>query len=66
MGGATIWPVPKAVDLEAYHYPRLWKRNFFFLYSGLLLIGFQVSRYTLMCKVTTIYLFNCVSYSNQP
>lgn len=52
MGGATIWPIPKAVDLEAFHYPRLWKRNFFFLYSGLFLMAFQVSRFTHMCRVS--------------
>ncbi len=51
MGGATIWPVPKAIDLEAYHYPKQWKRNMFFLYSGLFVIGFQISRYALLCKV---------------
>ena len=51
MAGATIWPVPKAVDLEAFHYPRKWKRNLFFLYGGLFLIGFQISRFAHMCKV---------------
>ena len=40
MGGAYIQPVPKAVDLEAHHYPRKWKRNLMFLYGGLFLIGF--------------------------
>lgn len=40
MGGATIWPVPRAIDLEAHHYPRRWKRNYLFLYGGLFLIGF--------------------------
>ncbi len=54
MGGATIWPVPKAIDLEAFHYPRLWKRNFFFLYSGLLLIAFQMSRFGHMCRQSTL------------
>ena len=54
MGGATIWPVPKAVDLEAYHYPRHWKRNLFFLYGGLFIIGFQISRFALLCKVRFI------------
>ena len=52
MGGATILPIPKALDLEAHHYPRFWKRNLFFLYSGLFLIGFQVSRYAHMCTVS--------------
>ena len=54
MGGATIWPVPKAIDLEAYHYPRHWKRNMFFLYGGLFIIGFQISRYALLCKVSLL------------
>ena len=52
MAGATILPVPRAVDLEAYHYPRHWKRNMFFLYGGLFLMGFQVSRYAHLCKVS--------------
>ena len=60
MGGATIWPVPKAVDLEAYHYPRHWKRNMFFLYSGLFLIGFQISRFALVCKVSIYTKFSGV------
>lgn len=52
MAGATIVPVPKSVDLEAYHYPRRWKRNMFFLYGGLALMAFQISRYAHMCKVS--------------
>ena len=58
MGGATIWPIPKAVDLEAFHYPRMWKRNFFFLYSGLLLMTFQLSRFAHMCRVSSNLSFN--------
>jgi len=42
MGGATIWPVPRAIDAEAHYYPRHWKRNFFFLYTAGFLITFQV------------------------
>ena len=57
MGGHTILPVPKAIDLEAHHYPRLWKRNLIFLYSGLFLIGFQISRYGHLCKVSSIFSF---------
>jgi len=34
MGHATLWPVPRAVDAEAHHYPRFWKRNMIFLYGG--------------------------------
>lgn len=40
MGGATIWPIPRSVDLEAHHYPRHWKRNTMFLYGGLLIMAF--------------------------
>ena len=54
MGGATIWPVPRALDAEAHYYPRKWKRNFLFLYGGLFLIGMQVQRYALMHRVSTI------------
>ena len=54
MGGATIWPVPRALDAEAHYYPRLWKRNLIFLYGGLFLIGLQVQRYGLLCKVSSI------------
>ena len=56
MGGATIWPVPKAVDLEAHHYPRFWKRNLFFLYGGLFLMAFQASRFAHLCRVRTYLL----------
>ena len=64
MGGATIWPVPKAVDLEAHHYPRFWKRNLFFLYGGLFIMAFQVSRFGHMCRVSlggTFYTKRIVS-----
>ena len=52
MGGATIWPVPRAIDAEAHYYPRNWKRNMFFLYGAAFLIGFQFNRYGLMCRVS--------------
>ena len=52
MGGATIWPVPRAVDAEAHYYPRRWKRNFLFLYTGMFLIGIQVQRYAQLCRVS--------------
>ena len=52
MGGATIWPVPRAIDAEAHYYPRMWKRNLFFLYGGLFLIGIQVQRFSLMHRVS--------------
>lgn len=51
MAGATILPVPRSVDLEAHHYPRYWKRNMFFLYGGLALMAFQISRFAHLCKV---------------
>jgi len=51
MAGATILPVPKAIDLEAHHYPRMWKRNLFFLWGGLALWAFQINRYGHMCRV---------------
>ncbi len=59
MAGATIWPVPKAVDLEAYHYPRRWKRNLFFFYGGLLVMAFQISRFGILCKVIFYEMKNC-------
>ena len=52
MGGATIWPVPRAIDAEAHYYPRHWKRNMFFLYGAAFLIGIQFQRYGLMCRVS--------------
>ena len=51
MGGHTILPVPKVLDLEAHHYPRQWKRNMFFLYGGVFLISLQFQRYGLLCRV---------------
>ena len=50
MGHATLWPVPKAIDAEAHHYPRFWKRNLIFLYGGALLIALQINRYGHICK----------------
>lgn len=52
MGGATIWPVPRALDAEAHQYPRMWKRNMFFLYSGAFLIAIQLNRYCALCRVS--------------
>ena len=52
MGGATIWPVPRAIDAEAHYYPRRWKRNMLFLYGGMFLIGIQVQRYAQLCRVS--------------
>ena len=52
MGGATIWPVPRAIDAEAHYYPRRWKANFLFLYAGGALIAFQMQRYGQMCRVS--------------
>lgn len=54
MGGYTIWPVPRAIDAEASYYPRLWKRNFFFLYTGVFLMTFQLQRYGHMCRTSTV------------
>ena len=42
MGRVTIWPIPRALDVEAHQYPRKWKRNMFFLYSAAFLTFFQV------------------------
>ena len=58
MGGATIWPVPRAIDAEAHYYPRRWKRNLFFLYGGMFLIGIQVQRYAQLCRVSCRYKEN--------
>ena len=52
MGGATIWPVPRAVDAEAHYYPRKWKRNYLFLYTGLFLTGIQIQRFGHLCRVS--------------
>ena len=54
MGGATIWPVPRAIDAEAHYYPRMWKRNMFFLYGAVFLMGFQFQRYAWMCRQSTM------------
>jgi hypothetical protein len=54
MGGATFYPVPKAIDMEMYTYPRMWKRNMLFLWSSLLLAGFQFSRFSLMVRQSTM------------
>ena len=56
MGGATIWPVPRAIDAEAHYYPRKWKRNLFVLYSGAMLISFQINRYGHLCRVSLPFL----------
>jgi len=54
MGRVTFWPIPRAVDVEAHHYPKMWKRNMFFLYSGAFLIAFQVQRYGHMCRQSSM------------
>ena len=53
MGGATIWPVPRAIDAEAHYYPRKWKRNYLFLYGGMFLTGIQIQRYCHLHRVST-------------
>ncbi len=58
MAGATILPVPKAIDAEAHYYPRRWKRNMFFLYGGLGLIAFQISRFALTQRVSLASLLH--------
>ena len=58
MGGATIWPVPRAIDAEAHYYPRRWKRNMLFLYGGMFLIGIQVQRYAQLCRVSTCHFYH--------
>ena len=58
MGRVTFWPIPRAIDVEAHHYPRHWKRNMFFLYSGAFLIAFQVQRYGHMCRVSYPSFYN--------
>ena len=54
MGHATLWPVPRAIDAEAHHYPRHWKRNMFFLYGSALMMVLQVNRYAWICRVSII------------
>jgi len=68
MGHATLWPVPRAIDAEAHHYPRHWKRNLFILYGGALLIGLQVQRYGWICRVSLSFfqLFNHTFFCSNP
>ena len=67
MGHATLWPVPRAIDAEAHHYPRHWKRNLFILYGGALLIGLQVQRFGWICRVSySLFDFSILFYSNPP
>jgi len=54
MGGATIWPVPKAIDLEAYMYPRKWRRNLRFYYGSMFLVWFQIHRFLSLHKQRTM------------
>ena len=54
MGHATLWPVPRAIDAEAHHYPRHWKRNMFFLYGSAFLMVLQVNRYAWICRVSIL------------
>ena len=56
MGGATIYPVPKAIDAEAHYYPRKWKRNAMFIYGGFFLISWQIQRYSQMHMVSELIL----------
>ena len=69
MGGATIWPVPRALDAEAHYYPRMWKRNMFFLYGAVFLMGFQFQRYAWMCRVSKLVpesnLIPCVAINDE-
>jgi hypothetical protein len=58
MGHATLWPIPRAIDAEAHHYPRHWKRNMFFLYGSAFMMFLQINRYAWICRVSifqTIY-----------
>jgi len=50
MGHATLWPVPRAIDAEAHHYPRHWKRNGILLYGSVFLIGIQIQRYASLVR----------------
>jgi len=65
MGGATIWPVPRAIDAEAHYYPRRWKRNLFFLYGGMFLIGIQVQRYMQLCRQSTMRTGEYMDWGNR-
>jgi len=56
MGHATLWPVPRAIDAEAHHYPRFWKRNLMFLYGSGLLMLFQINRYGWICRVSSFII----------
>ena len=50
MGHATLWPVPRAIDAEAHHYPRHWKRNGIVLYGAVILVGLQIQRYAALVR----------------
>lgn len=54
MGGAPMWPVPRAIDAEAHHYPRRWFRNSIIINASVLLLSLQVGRYALMVKQGTM------------
>ena len=54
MGHATLWPVPRAIDAEAHHYPRHWKRNFFLIYGAGSLIFLQISRFGHICRQSSM------------
>ena len=64
MGGATIWPVPRAIDAEAHYYPRKWKRNWVFLYGGLFLTGIQIQRYAHLHRVSLPTIHTTSSLTN--
>ena len=53
MGGHTILPVPKSVNLEANLYNRHWRRNMWLYIPAMVLLGVQLKRYNQMCVTQT-------------
>ena len=56
MGGATIYPVPRAIDAEAHYYPRKWKRNAAAIYGGFFLLSWQIQRFSSLNCVSSLHL----------
>ena len=54
MGGATLWPIPRSIDVEAHHYPRNWKRNLLIFHMSALLMLLQVNRYSFLGRQSSM------------
>jgi hypothetical protein len=65
MGGGPIIKVPKAVDIEAHQYPRQWKKGMYMCWGAMALLGFQLSRYSLMHKQKTMGMGEYMDWNNR-